>query len=193
MPNWCENRLSITGSTEGLNHFQSMVQGKHPPYVLSQAEIRALQKPGANTEIAPILSFTFHALVPVPAELLSIPYGEGGNIWQSENWGTKGEATGVRLLSSREEGLVYTFLTAWSSPDKWVKKVSALFPSLSFELAYCEIGTMFAGMAIYEKGEAIEEEIASHDMDSMQFIMIEKLGYSKEDTDDLLNLEEMES
>lgn len=177
MPNWCDNRLVIKGDTKELTRFKEAVKGMGAVYALSDAE-KSLFKDDAKPRS---LALSFHALVPVPSNVLQKPYGEGGYDWQIANWGTKWEASQPYMLDEFENELWYEFSTAWSPPETWVKQVSLLFPALSFDLAYYEGGNAVAGYTVYEDGEITESEQAFGDVAAAQTIAVEKVGYAVED------------
>jgi|APSaa5957512622_1039677.scaffolds.fasta_scaffold59033_2 hypothetical protein len=134
MPNWCENRLEITGPERELTLFLAKAKEKDKP-------------------------LSFQKLHPMPTELAgtSSP-GETPNWydWRVEHWGTKWD-TGREVHA--DEGSAtsqsFSFDTAWSPPTALVKKVSGDFPGLLFRLEYAECGMCFAGFEEYSDGEMI--------------------------------------
>jgi len=91
-------------------------------------------------------------------------FNSGGYEWCIKNWGTKwgicnaelGNADYISADSISYE-LEYTFDTAWSPPTPIVKKMSEMFPSLTFTLKYFEGGGGFNGLYVCEKGEVIRD------------------------------------
>lgn len=71
--------------------------------------------------------------------------------WNVNNWGTKWDADSKNDSDSKTE-LSYSFDTAWSPPDNWLKNVSAMFPKLEFTLNYEEGGVGFKGEAYAFEG-----------------------------------------
>lgn len=134
MPNWCENRLEITGPERELTLFLAKAKEGDKP-------------------------LSFQNLHPMPEELhgTSSP-GANPNWydWRVENWGTKWD-TGREVHA--DEGSAtsqsFSFDTAWSPPTALVKKVSGDFPGLLFRIEYAEAGMCFAGFEEYSDGEMI--------------------------------------
>lgn len=187
MPNWCENRLNITGPVEEIQRFKNSVKGKRALYAPSEFEIKS------ETEADKVYDFTFHSLVPVPDDVLAKGYHEAGYDWQSHHWGTKWDVTGsVKLLEEKDNALLYEMLTAWTPPVKWVNSASVLFPTLIFDLAYSEPGMGFAGYITLLDGDAIDGEHLTGNLQEVSSVLIEKLGYVEEDIKVLWEDEEEE-
>lgn len=60
--------------------------------------------------------------------------------------GTKWDAGEVTILKHFPTVFLVQCDTAWTPPIKWGKKVSSLFPTLTFKIAYCELGMGFYGV-----------------------------------------------
>ena len=134
MPNWCENRLEISGPEGELTLF--LAAAKDGDKLLS-----------------------FQKLHPMPAELegTSSP-GDTPNWydWRVENWGTKwGTGREIYADEGSASSQSFSFDTAWSPPTALVRKVSEDFPGLLFRVEYAEPGMCFAGFEEYHAGEMI--------------------------------------
>lgn len=139
MPNWCENRVHISGSAEDVKAFMTLVRG------------------GSDDENA----FSFQAILPCPAELhqYNAPQidTEIGNQfiekygypdwyqWQVSNWGTKWEASGSYIDYYDEESASWYFSTAWCPPEGIYHELASRFPNLSISWFYDEPGMQIAG------------------------------------------------
>ena len=143
MPNWCENRLRISGPEADLKKFQQQAIG-HAPW-MSAAEQQASQPSQLN----------FHSLLPVPAEVLNL--GTGLEDWQVKHWGTKWEAAEVLLLDASATGLSYQFDTAWSPPIALFKAIGPQWPTLTFRLNYEELGCGFIGLCKVVGDNCVDE------------------------------------
>lgn len=139
MPNWCTNRVHISGSKEDVTSFMSLVRGN------SEDE---------NT-------FSFQTVLPCPSELhkYNAPqldkdledrfikeYGHADwYSWQVYNWGTKWEPSSSFLDYADEESAAWQFETAWSPPEGIYSELSNRFPELNISWFYDEPGMQIAG------------------------------------------------
>jgi hypothetical protein len=172
MPNWCENKLTITGPEKARFAFRHRVRGVGPRYKTSKAELEydaKHPKGKIEAEPAPIRIFQFHSLVPVPQYLQERTYGGeeearemglldspgpdfAGHDWEVENWSCKWGASGAQC-NETESQLIYTFDTPWAPPLNFLMKASLLFPELTFRIDFQEPNMCFAGFAVIVNGE----------------------------------------
>jgi len=138
MPNWCSNRVHISGSKDDVTSFIYLVRG------------------GSEDDI-----FSFQAILPCPEELhqhtasqfdteigkeLIEKYGASDWYqWQVNNWGTKWDASGSYLDYCDEESACWYFETAWSPPEGIYNELSRRFPDLSISWFFDEPGMQIAG------------------------------------------------
>ena len=146
MPNWCINKLTITGKEDDLIKFK-------------------IQAKGIETDLC------LDNFVPMPRELEDTrspgPWPNWYD-WRISNWGTKWDVEGHLTLES-ENILIYEFDSAWSPPIYWIPKVSSLFPELSFELYFKEAGMCFQGsMVAKEDLSILQEEDYYEDIDEWE-------------------------
>lgn len=166
MPNWCVNDLKVRGDAKELSRFREFVKGGN-----------GAKSSGMVEEVV----LSFEKLVPIPEELAatSVPWSSDPE-WQRQydqrgdelearlgyrgwydfccaNWGTKWDAD-IPSLTVKPSGLCYHFDTAWSPPVPVVIAAARLFPSLSFELVYCEPGNGFSGIFECCNGVVLQDE-----------------------------------
>jgi hypothetical protein len=130
MPNWCENTLTVEGEPQILRLFKERAKGKETALALAK-------------------------LHPMPKELENtVSPGDNPNWydWCVDNWGTKWDVE-AKLIYEDEESLEYFFISAWSPPVAWLKKVARDYPKLRFRLKYEEQNIGFMGIAKAEKGK----------------------------------------
>jgi hypothetical protein len=156
MPNWCTNDLTVTGPAKDLARFKkkSKTSGKDED-----------GKAWGH-------DFSFEPHLPLP-KCLDIGPDDGKvrpdnkaktgfSSWYDRNnavLGTKWDVRGELCKgASDSRTAVYSFESAWSPPEAGVMAVSALWPTLQFELTWDEPGCDFAGKAIYKDGVTLEEE-----------------------------------
>jgi hypothetical protein len=52
--------------------------------------------------------------------------------WSMANWGTKWDCYDVNPIEINSSKIKVEYITAWTTPDKWLENVSKLFPNLTF-------------------------------------------------------------
>jgi len=134
-----------------------------PNYIHNILRIQS-QSPN-QTDFHQILGkkFSFENTVPPPAgkgPMLSIADSE----WTSNNWGTKWDAIEPIIVKHINNTLVeITFSTAWSAPDKWLTKVSKLFPNIICALVWSDEDYPVSGYLTAQQGAIIENVDKSGD------------------------------
>ena len=151
MPNWCENRLYITGPATELVKFFNDNKSKRDDEILH-------------------LDFGKSVPPPVPQEKWKdLPHDEAKikeeNLfdwysWSVENWGTKwnidpSDISVERNTDLKRPYLLYRFLTAWSPPEQWMIAVIKKYPKLFFSLEFNEYGMCFTGGITGENGSVL--------------------------------------
>lgn len=146
MPNWCENRLTITGDRREIDRFRVEVKTRKTDLSLSKLypmpkELEDTQSPSEK-----------------PDKALIEKYGtDNWYDWRVKNWGTKWDVWDASLVEKGDDYLEYHFFSAWSPPVEWLKNVSEDYPKLSFLLKYQveNMGTM--GVARAENGKVNDQ------------------------------------
>jgi hypothetical protein len=135
MPNWCCNKVIVTGPKKALDAFKATLNE--------------------------VIEFSFKQTVPTPANYFSGNLGseekkmceEKGLVdwysWNSANWGTKWDACEVNL-TTKPKSVEVGFDTAWAPPLAWLAGASKAHPKLKFHMGYC-------GEAIAQAGEVADE------------------------------------
>lgn len=130
MPNWCDNILWVDGDPASIQCFKASVRTSGHDLGLGK-------------------------LHPMPEALQNtISPGDEPNWydWCVKNWGTKWDVEG-KLTLENSEMLEFCFLSAWSPPIPWLRKVSKDYPKLRFRLRYIEEGVGFMGIAKVKNGK----------------------------------------
>lgn len=148
MPNWCENTMTINGDAKDIARFKKLAKAKDTD--LSLAKLY----PEPNYDEVKVKP-TFPAI----SGDKDVDSKSAWWDWRVQNWGTKWDLD-AQLIDSNETSLIYEFLSAWSPPVEWLRKVAADFPTLTFLLDYDEPGVGFKGYAKAENGE-VEDSCAS--------------------------------
>lgn len=100
-----------------------------------------------RTVSSPGKVFDFNRIIPEPVDC-----GDEYS-WMREHWGTKSNA----YESEQEDDATIRFTTPWASPLPVIQRLSAMFPTLIFELLWSDeaIGNN-AGQIIYHNGREQE-------------------------------------
>lgn len=151
MPNWCANRLTVTGPAERIEAVRAAIAGEDSP--LSFAAI--VPQPAGLSSIND-LAVSGEQLM---AELFSpAPVSVQG--WRILNWGTKWEPSGVGIDDDPDpERLVLRFDTAWSPAVPIAWRLIQDWPDLSFELLWAEQGEGVGGRTHGSDG-TVEDQTA---------------------------------
>jgi len=152
MPNWCWNKVKISGPAD---------------------EVRKLAELVRTNESA----FSFNKVIPMPEELAGIHCGfstthDGKKVrnwrvvdrktvavnekalvkkcgfvnwydWAYANWGTKWDASDTETVCHNRKGhgtATISFTTAWGPPEPVLARLAELFPSLKIKLNWNEEG-----------------------------------------------------
>lgn len=144
MPNWCDNRLSVStwNKVEDKDNARKQIEE-------FRDKAKLIEEDGTEAS-----SLSLNKLYPMPKELENTEGHSNGDNWYSwrcDNWGTKWDIDGC-LEHDDEDYLEYSFQSAWSPPVPFLEKVSKDFPLLRFVLKYEEGGNNFLGRAIAVDG-----------------------------------------
>ena len=181
MPNWCQNRLIVTGPADELERFRLKAIGPSQNYndfrngaweAFDDIRVKAIIS--SPPELGESSDLSFHALYPVPIEIMCLPYdsvqaqkvtekcgveygGVSGYTWENRNWGVKWGSTSV-CTYHEDDYLEYAFDTPWAPALPFFEKVAEDFPALEFTLKYSEPGMGFEGEAIYDEGQLVSDD-----------------------------------
>lgn len=108
-----------------------------------------------------VLSEAFSDIIPAGDYILRALFEDvpSGYDWCVEHYGTKWDVVEVEMDDcSSGDGIYYYFETTWSPPSRWLSKVAADWPRLTFELTYCEPGGAFAGRVCFVGGSLVKSD-----------------------------------
>ena len=169
MPNWVYNEVYLTGTKEQIQEIKDFLKGKDTPEDSEESV------------------FCFAKLIIPPEDMYT------GNMgpedwdkhpvnwfnWCPEHWGTKWPACDAEILEEDEEHILYSFKTAWSSPDPIIEALGKTFKgSMEFKY-YEEQVTEFAGKVLYEHGELVDETFVEGDNDEIWDFMENEFGFDR--------------
>lgn len=164
MPNWCSNKLTISGNTVSLDKLKEYVLG----------ELMGNPVP-----------FDFEKVIPIPAEIVA---KKRENHFCIEKWGTKwnlDDETDFEDHDGGKEGtIVYIFQTAWSPPNNVLQALAEVFPELEMSLIYGEPGNGVCGeLKSLEKEDYCREFDYQDGSGDYERVMTE-LGFKEIDDDE---------
>lgn len=164
MPNWCKNKLTVTGPTDVVDAFVEKARGPVHQFVQTvrerEWEIREDRDPDEPPRVE---VFSFHRLVPIPAEGLARPYDDPslrvpgykqGYEYEHEAWGIKWGGHDSVLVENVPGRAVYTFTTPWGPGSQFFATLAGRWYPLTFALSYSE-ECPSRGRIAYKNGEQV--------------------------------------
>ncbi len=152
MPNWCSNKIRVSGPADAINEFSEWLDdGKAFLSKINPTPKRLVE--------------TVSGFMGDPEEQKKLEEQSAANVkefgyanwydWNIANWGTKWDVEADVQQNDGEIGL--TFDSAWSPPQRAIALLAEKFNDLSFYHAYVEVGMCFVGYDDYEGGVLIDE------------------------------------
>lgn len=153
MPNWCENRVSISTDTpEQLTEICDFVSKDGNPFsldaIVPMPEILRLviasPRKGENGRF--MLEGNVEATEEQQSEIDATGYTDWYS-WAVANWGTKWDTDGesVRVDDNGPADVTYSFDTAWAPPEVAILSLRERFPDANITAFYDEPGVGMAG------------------------------------------------
>jgi hypothetical protein len=153
MPNWCENRATISGPEPVITEIKGILAQEEPS----------------------LLSW----MVPEPQyEGDQDWYG-----WRIGNWGTKWDISGVYIDNdSEQDSITFSFSTAWGPCVEAFHNWAVNDGRVQFTLEYWEPGMGFAGRVDYD-GEYLADDHRDSQDDRAGYLQLaeEVFGYVEDD------------
>ena len=147
MPNWCTNKLIVTGEDTLVDEFKNTAEGP-------DAQVYGLDM--ASDENIENSALSFHSLVPIPDETLKGSYSGDGYDAEIRLWGCKWGACYAELEEDSGR-LQYSFDTAWSPPIPLLLAASDRFPELTFDLQYEDSNVDMFGRIEVRNGNVVRQ------------------------------------
>ncbi len=171
MPNWCENKLDVSGNEIDVQKFKelSLVKddvgnGLHfTMEILRQTPTELLEQTSPNTWRGEETDIQGKLEFEKKIEELKQKYGHTDWYdWRVKNWGTKWDAAESYILDDEDEFFSIEYNTAWGPNIEWVRYVAKQFPELTFTLWFEEPGMGFCG--VYEVTDE-DEDLCEGDLE----------------------------
>ena len=165
MPNWCSNRVTISGDEEVIKEFRKVMEGPDhhgEDSIFSFNQLIPMPPELINTTSPPTVKETqsecdaynaiqdnknigVTAVTQATVDALKEKYGAcDWYSWTSNFWGTKWQPTEIEL-DANTDYLVYSFDTAWGPPEGIWAAIQEQFPKLHISWFYDEPGMEFSG------------------------------------------------
>ena len=166
MPNWCSNRVNISGADADVQAFKEAVKYSHgdgeklfsfyaivpfpeelngigsPVTIMTEEEIVEYLKKHSDSEWV-------IGNVPITQERsdeLTEKYGANNWYdWCNDNWTSKWDACDVDLEVDESDYLCYKFDTPWGPPEEIYNTLRMQHPNVYISWFYDEPGMQFAG------------------------------------------------
>jgi Ferredoxin-like domain in Api92-like protein len=162
MPNWCSNRLVVSGDEDQLETFltrlggEDVVSGKVPLQLLEtfvpMPEILKGTVSGSGEETEPRNQLALQ-------ETGFLNWWE----WQQKNWGVKWGDSSAHFTADPQDGPIeIAFDTPWGPPCEGIQRISEQFDKLTFVLGFSECGMCFVGAMRIANGELVNEVEAEY-------------------------------
>jgi len=148
MPNWCDNRVTISSNTEDDSQFKELVakfQVERPfNEIFPKPDFTKI--PNSKGEL-PIKEVHKNDKGEIVCETFNFPDGKNDDRWYHwciDNWGTKWDVNVVE--SEVDEGYAeFEFQTAWAPASGIFDKIKEDYPDVAISWFYDEPGMEIAG------------------------------------------------
>ena len=158
MPNWCVNRLSISGKEELVKKFvEENYESEEQP--LSFAKLIPEE---TNNRKWWIPANEAHVDGPVLKDESGREYKFNWYDWRLKNWGTKWDCSEVSMEDEDGSFVVYDFWTPWGTPDAWLQAIAEKYPELTMDFSAYEPGCDFIVTGSKGEGTDFSFETASY-------------------------------
>ena len=148
MPNWCDNRVTISSNTEDDSQFKELVAKfqVERPFNEIYPKPDFTKIPNSKGEL-PIKEVHKNDKGEIVCETFNFPDGKNDDRWYHwciDNWGTKWDIDVVE--SEIDEGYAeFGFQTAWGPADGIFERIKEKYPDVGISWFYDEPGMEIAG------------------------------------------------
>ena len=158
MPNWCYNKITITGEKEDIDRFNDFLTEKDGEdwfdFFLPCPQ-----------ELKDVGNVSFHEK---QNEQLVEKYGHSDwYSWSIENWGCKWNCSALNVVREDDETISFSFDSPWAPPTSLYQRIAnGEFGEFNVTASYLEEGMGFVGR--FEDG--FDESFEYSDLESLDFI-----------------------
>lgn len=175
MPNWCENRMTVSGSKPAVAKFVELAKSEESVLSFDSLVPQDVNDPA------------YQNAKEAHAESLEPNPNFNWYDWNIDHWGTKWDCSEATCeVSDDGKAAWFNFLTPWGSPDELYKKLVELFPNLSFECYGYEGGQDYWYHFGGSKGQVeIEETKSVWDESRVENSILDRLSELGIDPDEI--------
>ena len=148
MPNWCDNRVTISSNTEDDSQFQELVakfQVERPfNEIFPQPDWKTIPNKDGELPIAEEIKNPNGEVITITH---NFPDGKNDDRWYHwciDNWGTKWDID-LAAADVEEDYAEFGFQTAWSPASGIFDKIREDYPDVAISWFYDEPGCEIAG------------------------------------------------
>ena len=156
MPNWCANRVTISGDKEQIDVLIEMLETESQVFDFNKVIPMPEEIKGVQTGLTEISGKQVTRWRIVDNDSIEVPPEEMKELvkryradnlydWAYLHWGTKWNACEALRSRIDDELVQYNFDTAWAPPEPIAAQLTVLFPHVSFTWFYDEPGAQIAG------------------------------------------------
>ena len=147
MPNWCRNRVTVSGTEEDISKLSEIFSDTKSVFnhIIESPDWKRL--PNEKGQF-PQLERMKNPKGEVMWETYNFPDGKNDDRWYHwciANWGTKWDLSDLSIDYDESEQLELEFSTAWSPPEGVMQELKDRYPDLGFTCFYDERGMECAG------------------------------------------------
>ena len=148
MPNWCDNRVTISSNTEDDSQFQELVakfQDERPfNEIYPMPDFKTIPNKDGELPVAEEIKNSDGELITITH---NFPDGKNDDRWYHwciDNWGTKWD---INLVGAEvdEDYAEFQFQTAWAPASGIFDKIKEDYPDVAISWFYDEPGMEIAG------------------------------------------------
>ena len=148
MPNWCDNRVTISSNTEDDSQFQELVakfQDERPfNEIYPMPDFKTIPNKNGELPVAEEIKNSDGELITITH---NFPDGKNDDRWYHwciDNWGTKWDID-LAAADVEEDYAEFGFQTAWAPASGIFDKIKEDYPDVAISWFYDEPGCEIAG------------------------------------------------
>lgn len=126
MPNWCKNNLKIKANGEKVLDLLELLKDENGEFTMNKAV--PMPKELEDT-VSPTREHN--------QTLIDLYGAENWYDWRCKNWGVKWDASRSGFWQDGKDWVI-SFETPWGAPIEFMKKLSKMYPNMTFMLQFAD-------------------------------------------------------